>query len=103
MSQAALLVVAVGVVTIALKASGPLLLGTRVVPPLAGRVMALLGPALLAALVATNAFASGRHLSLDARAAGLVVAAGCIALRAPLLVTVVAAAAVTAGIRALTG
>lgn len=61
------------------------------------RVAALLPVALLAALIGTQTFSSGRFLSVDARAAGVVVAAVAVTLRAPFLV-VVAAAAVTAAL-----
>ena len=57
--------------------------------------------ALLAALVVVQTFAVGRHLELDARAAGLAVAAVAIALRAPFLLVVVLAAATAALIRLL--
>ena len=97
------MVMTVGAITIALRATGPLVLGSRRLPPAADRVMSLLAPALLSALVATNAFGGPHRLVLDARAGGLAVAAVCIALRAPVLVTVVVAAVVTALVRALAG
>ena len=101
MNAAWLAVFAVGAGTIALKSAGPVLLGGRALPPVATRLLAMLAPALLAALVVTNAFATGRHLVVDARAAGLAAAGAAIALRAPLIVVVVVAAAVTALVRAL--
>lgn len=61
----------------------------------------LLAPTLLAALIVTQAFADGRHLVLDARAAGLAAAAAAVALRAPVLVVVVVAAGVAALTRAV--
>ena len=100
---AMVLVASVGAISIAIKASGPLLLGTRPLPATVSRLMALLAPALLSALVATQAFGGAHRLAVDARAAGLAGAAVCIAARAPLLVTVVVAAALTAGVRALSG
>ena len=57
----------------------------------------LLPVALLAALTMVQAFAAGRHLQLDARAAGLAVAMVAVLLRAPFLL-VVALAAVTAAL-----
>ena len=99
MSEAWVIVLAVGLGTIAIKATGPVLLGGRPLPPSVQRVVALLAPALLAALVATTAFGSGQALAIDARAAGLAVAAVAIALRAPVLLVVVLAAAVAAVIR----
>jgi hypothetical protein len=63
--------------------------------------MALLGPALLAALIVTNTFADGRALVLDARAAGLAAALVAVALRAPVLVVILAAAVTAGGLRAI--
>jgi hypothetical protein len=61
----------------------------------------LLPVPLLAALVVVQAFAGDRALLLDARAAGLAVAAVLVLLRAPFLVVVVAAAATAAVLRAV--
>ncbi|MCX4829840.1 AzlD domain-containing protein [Streptomyces sp. NBC_00006] len=71
--------------------------------PVVKRLAALLPVALLAALTAQQTFADGRVLVLDARAAGLAAAAVALVLRAPFLVVVAVAVAVTAGMRALTG
>ena len=91
----------VGAATVAFKATGPLVLGGCELPARLGGVLALLAPVLLAALVLTQAVAGDRRYVFDARLAGLAAAAVAIRLRAPLLVVVIAAAAVTAGIRAL--
>ena len=97
--QAWLLIAIVGACTIALKALGPLVIGGRALPrPVLG-VVALLAPTLLAALIVTQAFADGRHLVLDARAAGLGVALVAVAHRAPVLVVVLLAAAPAAQAR----
>ena len=93
MSDAWLVVLAVGIGTIAIKASGPVLLGGRPLPDRVQGVVALLAPALLAALVATNTFGEGQRLVLDARVIGVAVAAIALALRAPILVVVILAAA----------
>ena len=62
----------------------------------------LLAPALLAALVVTETFASDhRSLVVDARSGGVAAAGIAIARRAPLPVVVLVAAAVTAALRAL--
>jgi hypothetical protein len=90
------------VATVALKAAGPLLVGGRELPDRALAVIALLAPALLAALVLTGTFTDERELTIDARAAGLGCAAVAVLLRAPLLLTVLVAAAGTAAVRALT-
>jgi len=56
---------------------------------------------LLSALIAVSVFATGNHLTLDSRAAGLAVALVLVAVRAPFLVVVVAACAAAAGVHAL--
>jgi branched chain amino acid efflux pump len=90
------------VATMALKAAGPLLVGGRELPDAALAVIALLAPALLAALVLTGTFTDEQELTIDPRAAGLGCAAVAVWLRAPLLLTVLVAAAGTAAVRALT-
>jgi branched-subunit amino acid transport protein len=90
------------VATMALKAAGPVVLGGRELPERALTVIALLAPALLAALVLTGTFTDEKELTLDPRAAGLGCAALAALLRAPLLVTVLVAAVGTAVVRALT-
>ena len=100
MSRVWLVVVACGLATAALKAAGPVLMGGRPLPPRAAPVIALLAPALLAALVAINTFGDGRALTVDARVAGIVTGGVAIWRRAPLLLVVVIAATVTAVVRA---
>lgn len=65
------------------------------------RVAQQLPVALLMALVAIGTFADGKSLVLDARAAGLAAAAVALLFRAPFLVVVIVAAAVTAVVRLL--
>jgi branched-subunit amino acid transport protein len=96
-----LLVAATGVATVVLKSFGPALLGGRDLPRGAAGMVALLAPSLLAALIAVNTFADGRHLTIDARAAGLAAAAVALLLRAPVLLVVVIAAVVTGVLRAV--
>jgi uncharacterized membrane protein len=91
----------VGVGTIVLKSAGPVLLAGRELPPRLASLLSVLAPALLAALVVTQAFASGRHLAFDPRAAGLGAAGVAVLLRAPLLAVIVVAAVATALVRAL--
>lgn len=67
--------------------------------PVVSRVAGLIPVALLAALVAVQVFSSGATLTLDARVAGLLFAAGALALRAPFLVVVFGAAVVAAVVR----
>jgi len=60
---------------------------------------ALVPVALLAALTATQTMATGTHLTVDARLAGLTAAAVALILRAPFLVVLLAAVATTAAVR----
>jgi hypothetical protein len=69
--------------------------------PTVERVLALLPPALLAALVVVQTFDGGRTLVLDARAAGVAVGALAVWRRAPFIVVVTLAAATTALVRAI--
>ena len=93
MSDAWIIVLAVGAGTVAIKAAGPVLLGGRPLPERLQRIVAMLAPALLAALVATAALGSGQQLVLDARVIGLGVAGLASLLRAPILLVVIVAAA----------
>ena len=96
MTEAWLIVLAVGGGTMVIKAAGPVLLGGRPLPDRLRSVVALLAPALLAALVATTTFADGQALVLDARVIGLGAAVIALLLRAPVLVVVVVAAVAAA-------
>jgi uncharacterized membrane protein len=64
-------------------------------------VAALLPPALLAALVAVQTLGDGRSVQLDARVAGVAVAAVAAWRRAPFVVVIAIGAAVTAALRAV--
>ncbi|MGW0927794.1 AzlD domain-containing protein [Streptomyces sp. NPDC002644] len=85
----------------AVKLAGLLVPGEVLERPLVRRLAALLPVALLAALTAQQTFADGRELVLDARVVGVGAAGLALALRAPFLVVVGVAVAVTAGVRAL--
>lgn len=87
--------------TVVIKAAGPVLLGGRTPSPAFLRVVALMAPALLTALVVTNVFANGRHLGVGADTAG-VAAAGVLLWRGhSLVLAVVVAVVVTATLRAV--
>jgi branched-subunit amino acid transport protein len=103
MTSVWIVVIVTGVGTLALKAAGPVLLGGRPLPERLSGVVTLVGPALLAALVAIGTFADGQKLVVDARVLGVAAAAAAIRLRAPVLLVVIIAAGVTAGARALAG
>ena len=107
MSEVWLVVIVTGIATLAIKAAGPVLLGGRPLPARLDGVVTLLGPALLAALVAVSTFAvstpEGQELVVDARVLGVAAAAIAIRFKAPVLLVVVIAAAVTAAARAIAG
>lgn len=65
------------------------------------RVAATMTIGLLAALVASNTFASGQHLVADARIGALLAAVIALLLRAPFLVVVLVGALAAAGLRLL--
>ena len=96
-----LTVLVVGAATIAIKATGPVLLAGRELPRRLLDVVDLLAPALLAALVVTQAVAGSRRYVFDARLVGLAAAVVAIRLRAPLLLTIVVAALAAAVARAV--
>ncbi|HEY7195920.1 MAG TPA: AzlD domain-containing protein [Gaiellaceae bacterium] len=85
-----------GAATLCLKAVGPVLLGGRELPAPLLRVLSLLVPTVLAALITTGVFAGDRELVLDERLLGLAAAALALLARLPVLAVVVAAAAATA-------
>ena len=86
-------------VTFVSKGIGPAATGARELPAPAVRVVALLGAALLSALVVTNALADGNRLHVGADTAGVAVAGVLLWRRVHLLVAVLLAAVVTAGLR----
>jgi hypothetical protein len=94
-------VAAVGAATIALKGAGPVVFAGRPLPRPVLAVMPLLAPCLLAALVVGQTVGDGRAVVVDARLAGVAAAVVALALRAPLLVVLGAAAGVAAGARLL--
>ena len=98
MSWGVLLALAAGIY--AQKAIGPVLLGDRELPPRVERLLALVAVPLLAALVVVQTVGAGERIALDARVPAMVVAGVCVWRRAPFLVTVLAAAATAAALRA---
>ena len=99
MSDAWIVVVLVGVATIAFKAAGPVLVGRRELPPRLQACVGLLAPVMLTALVVTQTFASDEEIQVDARIFGVGAAAVAIALRAPIIVAMAIAGVVTALLR----
>jgi branched-subunit amino acid transport protein len=93
-----LVVAVVGAATIAFKASGPVLLGGRTLPPRVEGVVDVLAPAMLAALVVTQTV-GGDELVLDERLVGVAAGGLAILLRAPLVVVMTVAAVAAALVR----
>ena len=101
MSAAWVAVIAVGAGTVLLKAVGPVGVSGRRLPARVNELLEMVAPAILAALVVSEAFASGRSLVLDARVAALGAGVITARLRAPLWVVVLAGGAATALVRLL--
>lgn len=95
------MIAVVGAVTIACKASGPVLLGRRSLPVRVSSVVDVLAPAMLAALVATQTVGGDRELVVDERLAGVAAGAAAVLLRAPLVLVMTLAAATAALLRLL--
>jgi branched-subunit amino acid transport protein len=100
-SDSIALIAGCAVITFAIKATGPVVLGGRELPAWFTRFVVLLAPALLSALVVTQALADGQRLAVGPETAG-VAAGGLIVWRTGSIIgCVVAAAAITAALRAI--
>ena len=97
-----ILVVIVAMQTYAMRWIGTSSSGWLAKSPTGMQVVGYVAPAVLGGLVALATFTSGDAVVLDARASGVAVAAIAIAARAPILVVVGLAVAVTALLRAVT-
>ena len=84
-----------------MKAFGPIALGGRDLPPAFNRVIGLMAPPLLAALVVTAALANGDKLVIGADTVGVSAAGVALWRGANVIVGVLIAATVTAGLRLL--
>lgn len=94
------LVLVLAGVAYAFKVTGLVVLGGRRLPVVVDRCLALIPAALVAALIVKDTFASGQNLVVDARAAGVGVAAVLAWRKVPLIAVIVAGAGVTALVRA---
>ena len=94
-------ILAVAVANFLIKASGPVLLGSRELPRVVVDVIALLAPAILAALIVVGTFSDGSTLRLDAQAAGVAVSGVGFVLRIPLLLAIGAGVLTAALLRAV--
>lgn len=101
MSAATVTFLVLGLISYALKAAGPLLLGGRAMPPRLSRLAGLIPGPLLGALVLLSAVVEDGGFVFDARLAGLGAAAVALRFRAKFLVTVLVAAFATAVVRAV--
>lgn len=100
-NQVWMLILGCAALTVLIKAIGPVMLGGRDLPPWFNRVVMLLAPSLLCALVVTSVLASGRSWSVGADTVGVAVAAVMLWRRHSLVLCVVVAVLITAGIRAI--
>jgi branched-subunit amino acid transport protein len=100
-SNAWIAVLVVGAVTMLIKAVGPVGVADRELPPRVDRLLERVAPAILAALVVVETFASGRHLVLDARLAGAAAGVVLVVARAPFWLVVLCGALAAAVVRAL--
>jgi branched-subunit amino acid transport protein len=89
------------VITFAIKAAGPIVLGGRELPGWFSSIVALMPSALLSALVVTHTLANGKHLQVGAATAGVLASAVVIRVTGSIPACVVTAAVVTALLRAL--
>jgi branched-subunit amino acid transport protein len=100
-SATAALIAGCALVTAIIKAAGPVALGGRELPGWFSNIVVLLAPALLSALIVTQALADGQRLAVGADTVG-VVAGGLVAWKTGSIIgCVVVAAGVTAMLRAL--
>jgi branched-subunit amino acid transport protein len=97
-----LMILGLALTTAAVKAAGPVVFGGREPHPAFMRVVAMMAPALLAALVVTSVLADGRKLGVGADSVGVLVAGVLLWRGRSLVLAVVVAVAVTAGLRAVT-
>lgn len=100
MNATVVAVLALAAGTYVFRLAGPLLDGRVDIPPRVRRLLSTGAVVLLVALLATGALTEGHGFAGWARPAGVLVAAVLALRRAPFAVVVLAAVAVTAGLRA---
>jgi branched chain amino acid efflux pump len=94
-----ILIIVLALGTVLLKTIGPVLAGGRQPPAPLTRVIALVAPALISALIITGTFSDGRHLAIDARTAGVAVGAIALWFRVPAVLAMIMGAIVCALLR----
>lgn len=85
--------------TVVLKALGPVVFGGRDPHPAFMRVVAMMAPALLAALVVTTALADGKHVGVGADTIGVLVGGVLLWRGRSVVLSVLVAVVVTAALR----
>lgn len=98
-SEVWLLIGAMALITWTIKGVGPALVGGRELPRWSSGLIAMLAPALVAALVATSVLADGSRLALGADTVGIAVATVLLVQRVPVVVVCGVAVLVTALLR----
>lgn len=93
------LVFALSAAAYGLKLLGAVIVGQRTMPPVVERCLLLIPAALLAGLIAKDTFTVGQSIGVDARAAGLVVAAVATWKKLPFAVIIVLGVGTTAVLR----
>ena len=99
MSWTLIIVLAIG--AYAFKFTGLVVLGGRALPAPLERCLALIPAAVISALIVKDSMTTGQDIVIDARAAGIAAAILLAWRRAPLILVIVAGAAVTALLRQL--
>jgi branched-subunit amino acid transport protein len=94
-------IVGLAVTTAVIKAAGPVVFGGREAHPTFMRVVAMMAPALLAALVVTSALADGTELGVGADTVGVLVGGVLLWRGRSVVLSVVVAVVVTAVLRAV--
>jgi branched-subunit amino acid transport protein len=103
MSDAWVVVIAVGALTLVFKAAGPVFLGQRRLPPKLDSVVGLVAPVMLTALVVTQTLGGDEELVIDARIPGVAAAGVAIWRGVPLVAGMAIAAVTTALFRLVAG
>lgn len=96
-----LVILGLAVTTAAVKAAGPVVFGGREPGPRFLGVVAMMAPALLAALVVTSLLSDGRRLSVGAETVGVLLAGVLLWRGRSVVLAVLVAVVVTAALRAL--
>jgi hypothetical protein len=94
-----LLIAVLAIGTVLMKTIGPVLAGGRQPPAPLTRVIALVAPAVISALIVTGTFTQGQQLIIDARTAGVGVGAVALWLRVPAVLAMLMAVIICAVLR----